>query len=313
MARYGFLLLLITSLLGGMAAARPLHPLAELAWLRDGIVATVMLGMSLQLDLHALWRSLRKPGALLLAVTISYGVLPSCAWLLSFSLPTGLAAGLQVAAVTPCTLASAALWTRRAGGNEALALLVTVVTNGLCWLLIPGWLYLMMGHSQPLALPMSSVMSQLAGLVVIPLLAGQGAVRHPSIRQWTIRYRRILGWLAQGGILAMVLLGAIRTGLTLRDRGDSVSVVDLGWMLALVVGLHLAMFALGLVAGKWCGYGPEDCLAIGFSGSQKTLMVGVLLAILVQASVLPMVAYHCLQLVIDTVLADHGRRLGGRL
>ena len=48
-----------------------------------------------------------------------------------------------VAATAPCTLASAAVWTRRAGGNDAVAILVTFITNATCFLVTPFWLILM--------------------------------------------------------------------------------------------------------------------------------------------------------------------------
>ena len=44
--------------------------------------------------------------------------------------PLSLAGGLLVASVTPCTVASAAVWTRRAGGNDSLAILSTVDADG---------------------------------------------------------------------------------------------------------------------------------------------------------------------------------------
>ena len=46
--------------------------------------------------------------------------------------------------------------------------------------------------------------------------------------------------------------------------------------------------------------------AVGFAGSQKTLMVGLTLAIeyFPQAPILPVVAYHVCQLLVDTLVAD---------
>ncbi len=46
-----------------------------------------------------------------------------------------------------------------------------------------------------------------------------------------------------------------------------------------------------------------------FSGSQKTLTVAIYLALAVSPlAILPMVAYHAAQLVIDTLIADRWRR-----
>ena len=54
---------------------------------------------------------------------------------------------LVIAAAVPSTVASAAVWTRRAGGNEIVALIVTVVTNSLCFLVTPLWVLLATGRS----------------------------------------------------------------------------------------------------------------------------------------------------------------------
>jgi hypothetical protein len=56
------------------------------------------------------------------------------------------------------------------------------------------------------------------------------------------------------------------------------------------------------------GLPKADAIAVGFSGSQKTLMVGLEIAIASQLSILPMITFHAGQLFIDTLIAD---RLGG--
>ncbi|MDP7304159.1 MAG: bile acid:sodium symporter, partial [Pirellulaceae bacterium] len=51
-----------------------------------------------------------------------------------------------------------------------------------------------------------------------------------------------------------------------------------------------------------------DQIAVAFASSQKTLMVGLLMAMSLQVSILPMVTYHVMQLLIDTLIADRFRR-----
>ena len=50
--------------------------------------------------------------------------------------------GLMIAASAPSTMAAASVWTRRAKGNDAVSLLVTILTNGFCFLVTPAWLVL---------------------------------------------------------------------------------------------------------------------------------------------------------------------------
>ena len=49
-------------------------------------------------------------------------------------------------------------------------------------------------------------------------------------------------------------------------------------------------------------------IAIGIAGSQKTLMVGLQIAIDCGVSVIPMLVYQLCQLVIDTVVAERWKR-----
>ena len=53
-------------------------------------------------------------------------------------------------------------------------------------------------------------------------------------------------------------------------------------------------------ASRW-----PDSIAVAFAGSQKTLMVGAYVALAVgPLAILPMVAYHAVQLFVDTLIAD---------
>ena len=52
------------------------------------------------------------------------------------------------------------------------------------------------------------------------------------------------------------------------------------------------------------GMPRDQQFAVGFSGSQKTLMVGLSAAISMGLNIIPIVAYHAMQLLVDTVIAD---------
>jgi sodium/bile acid cotransporter 7 len=306
-----FLLVLLAVLAGGIGCSRQLRPIGEAAWLRDGIVALVMFSLSLPLPARAILGSLRNPVATLLAVAVTYGALPLVAWALSWLLRGDLAPGLLVVAATPCTLASAAVLTRRAGGNEAVATLVTVITNASCFFVTPLWLRVMTGagvDESPWSL--GAVSRQLAILVVLPIAAAQVLRGLAPVAAWAANRRAALDVVAQCGVLSMTFLGAIRTGMRLDEQGAAVAGADIVAMLAVVLLLHLSMFGLGWTLGRVCGCNRPDQIAIAIAGSQKTLVVGVLMAITLKASILPMVAYHGLQLIVDTLIADAVRGRG---
>ena len=75
-------------------------------------------------------------------------------------------------------------------------------------------------------------------------------------------------------------------------------------MLAAVLVVHLAALWAGLFLARILGLPRPDQIAVAFAGSQKTLMVGLIVAISLQTTILPMVAYQVLQLLADTLIAD---------
>jgi sodium/bile acid cotransporter 7 len=221
-----------------------------------------------------------------------------------------MAGGLLVAAATPCTLASAAVWTRRAGGNDATAVLVTIVTNLLCVVVTPLWMVVFTGRSVAGPdLTFAGMASKLAILVVLPMTAAQCLRVVGRLGSWATSHRIALGVLAQCGILSMVLIGSIQAGSRLRSS-EVLLVWDLLSMLAAVIAVHLVMFWVGITLAKRLRFDRQEQIAVGFAGSQKTLMVGLLMALSLGFSILPMVTYHVCQLLIDTVIADRLREQG---
>ena len=79
-------------------------------------------------------------------------------------------------------------------------------------------------------------------------------------------------------------------------------------MVGIVLTIHLAMLALGLAISRRLGFSPEDAIAVGLSGSQKTLMVGLQVGMELGFSILPIVTFHVGQLLVDTLIADYYRQ-----
>ena len=353
-----FLLALAVVLIVGFSGAETFASLADAPLLRRGIVAIVLFVMALPLGLDAVWRAIRYPGPSLLAAGINFGLLPLLAWglYLTVMLPLGLnhqlAVGILIAAATPSTLASAAVWTRRAGGNDTVPVLVTLITNLSCFVVTPLWLVTMTGE-QVGAVELGPMVIKLLCLIVLPMSAAQLCRLRAPVRDWAAAHKGTLGVVAQCGVLAMILVGSVRAGLSIRqaetsalaagpssvvaandhagaaDPGDSrfrdeetvsdeevdsaaaAGLWDYGLMIALVLAIHLSMLALGHLAGVWLGMSREARIAVGFAGSQKTLLVGLTVAVedygFLALAVLPMVAYHVGQLLVDTLIADRLR------
>lgn len=306
--RRWFLLALVVVLIAGMGWPHTMGSIAH--WLpRHLIVAVVMFIMALPLETSVLWSAVRRPGPAWLAAGINSGVAPPLGWLVSRLLPMDLAVGVILAACVPCTLATAAVWTRRAGGNDAVAFLVTMITNLACFLVVPAWLLLLVGVRADV--DFRGIVLGLISLVVLPIIGAQLLRQWRPVGAWANGRVVMLSSLAQLGVLLMVFVGAVGAGSKLAavEQDSIVSAHNIALMIAAVVTVHVALLGIGFALSRLLRIARAEAIAVAFAGSQKTLMVGAYLALAVgPLAILPMVAYHASQLVIDTLIADRLRQ-----
>lgn len=278
---------------------------------RGAVVAVVLFLMSAPLELSAMWHSIRKPGPAWTAVFINICFAPPLAALVGLFLTPEYSMGTIIAACVPCTLASAAVWTRRAEGNEAIALLVTVITNLACFLTAPAWLSLLIGEKVNVeSFKFTAMASRLFFLVVLPILIAQSLRFYRPIATFFTKHKYLLGTIAQIGLLSIVWVGAVGCGQHINGAANGqATALATGKMLVAVVVLHLMLAAIAYGASKWFGFTRPDRAAVTIAGSQKTLMVGLDIALSLGGLVLlPMVAYHVAQLLIDTLIAERLKR-----
>jgi sodium/bile acid cotransporter 7 len=305
LSRHWFLISLAIVLFVGLFAPPSWHALADNRTLRNGIVFSVLLITGLSLSSTAVWQAIRRPTYALLAVLVNYGFIPLAAWGLSSLLSGELAVGLIVVAIAPSTVASAAVWTRKAGGNDAVAVMVTVITNMSCFLFIPFWLAIT-SQGMDVELDPVALTYKLALMVVLPMIIGQALRRSGQVATWADSHKSSLSTACQCGVLSIVLMGAIRCGIQLETIGLGRVAGSVLVMLVLVVILHLAALGVGYWLSGLARFERPNRIAVTIAGSQKTLLVGLHVALMVGGglTVLPMVSYHVAQLLIDTVVAD---------
>jgi sodium/bile acid cotransporter 7 len=215
-----------------------------------------------------------------------------------------LALGVLVAGATPCTLASAAVWTRRAGGNEAVAVLGTILTNLACFVVMPFWLVVTTG--QAIEKPFADMATKLLVLIVAPIFVAQLLRLHRPFAHWATAHKLSLSALAQIGILFTVLSGAINAGLKLEGDVWRLLGWETGSMIVAVMAVHLIALFSGMGMALALRQQRADAIAVGIAGSQKTLMVGLTIAYdyFGGLAVLPIIVYHVGQLLADTLIAD---------
>jgi sodium/bile acid cotransporter 7 len=217
--------------------------------------------------------------------------------------------GLLIAASVPCTLASAVLWTRRAGGSEATALLVIFITNATGWLFTTGWLALTTRTT--VAFAFAEMMWDLLITLVLPVTLGQLARAVPFLALLADRRKVVLGVVSQLLVICILFKAAGAVGERLRR--NSVDLAPLFFVAALCLGLHTFGLLLGLWTSRWWGFDRPRQLAVGFAGSQKTLPVALLLFEqyyqgTYPLAVVPLTFYHLGQLLVDTFVADVSAR-----
>src|SRR5262245_45785399 len=205
LAKRWFLLVLIAGL--AVAWFFP-GALGWTAWVQPQLVMALALFLAAwTLESRSLAASFVRPWPALWAGVISYGFLPALGWATGALLPNAdFRIGLMICASVPCTLASAMLWTRMAGGSEAVALLATLLTTASSWLLTTAWLGWTTGNQ--VAIDTHAMMLDLALILMVPVGLGQLARWPTQLRGLAQRYRPQLGVLARLLILVIMLRAA---------------------------------------------------------------------------------------------------------
>ena len=306
-----FLVCLIAMLATGFWFAPLLENISEIEWLKWSIVTVTMFLMAWPLSFGRLKRTFSRPAAPILACVLNLILIPLLIWPMAALAGTELGPGMIVAAATPSTLASAAVMTRRAGGNDTVSIMVTIFTNSTCFLVIPFWIMVQTGNQVETSKLVGTIY-KLFVFVVLPIAVAQFGRNHSPSAAWATRRKPLLSFLALLGILAMVFIGAIKTGLRLNGSSDfEMRLNELLIAASVLLTVHVFVFWFGIWISGRIGYRlgiiREDQIAIGFSGSQKTLMIGLATSVDLGVSIIPIVLYHAMQLIVDSIFAEHIR------
>jgi sodium/bile acid cotransporter 7 len=280
--------------------------LAGYRTLNWSLVALTMFCMAWPIEFGQLQRTVTLPLAPLLAFALNVIGIPLVTWPWVVWLGGELGPGMMVAAAAPSTLATAAVLTRRAGGDDSIPLLVTILTNGSCFVVMPLWIYWQSGRLVETDLLLSTVMNLLF-FVVIPILLGQLLRVSHTLAAWATQRKVPLGVVALICILIMVMIGSISMGIRMAEQAQPIGWWPFLWVGCLMGGIHLAMFWGGIAIARGLRLARPVWIAVGFAASQKTLMVGLSVAISLEVSIVPIILYHSIQLIIDTLIADYLR------
>lgn len=316
MRKQWFLLVLVSVLTIGIVFGQPLAWLSNRSLLKWSVVSVTMFLMAWPFSFGDITEVLTRPKAPLLACAINAIAMPLILWPFLWIVSPDVSAGMVVVFASPCTLASAAVWTRRAGGDDRVAILVTLVTNLLCFLITPFWVWLQTGAASDsvevgaATVRFGDTVWKLLMFVVLPIGVAQAVRLHAVSAKWATVHKRHLGIGSQIGILTIVFLGAIQTGIRFRGSETALPFIELLIAVAILLSLHVLVLLATKRLARGLGFEESVQIAIAIAGSQKTLMVGLSIAVSLQVTILPLIAFHSLQLVIDTVIADRFKDAG---
>lgn len=297
-----FLIALAVVVVLGYSQPAVRHILPQSYVLQPAIFFMLFL-ISLTLPYEGLRRSFANAKGLTSAAIGSYLIIPALVSLiLLLPIQVDLKIGFAIIAAVPTTLASAAIFARAARGNDALALVSTLLGNLSSFATVPLLLWILVGNQVSLAVDQLLLIgAQLVGLVIFPVAAGQLARRFVPKR--IDRARNVFSGLAQVLILLVVLSSVAKASSILGQQ------LTLGQGILLVGGVVslnvCASIGCWLVASAF-GASRPDRIAVLFSGAQKTLPLGVYLAAVhfsdLKYAMFPILLYHPIQLIIGSLI-----------
>ncbi|MFF2846488.1 bile acid:sodium symporter family protein [Streptomyces sp. NPDC058001] len=246
----------------------------------------------------------------LLATFVLFPVLGLAAVMLP-QLPDQLHAGVLYLCVVPSTVQSSVALTGLAKGNVPAAICAGTYSSLLGLAATPLLAAWLIGSEAALS---ADGLLRLGGQLLAPFIAGQ------LLRRWiggfVARHKRVLGPVDRGSIL-LVVYTAFSSGMN-QGVWHQVTVSSLLVLLAVLTALFVVALGCTQGAARLIGLDPPSRIAAVMCGSQKSLASGLPMAAVLFGGraaliVLPLMAYHQLQLVICAALARRWARPPGRV
>ncbi|XP_010554509.1 PREDICTED: probable sodium/metabolite cotransporter BASS4, chloroplastic [Tarenaya hassleriana] len=232
--------------------------------------------------------------------------------------PQELVTGLAIFSCMPTTLSSGVALTHLAGGNSALALAMTLISNLLGILIIPIWISKYIAAGMGVSIPTGQLFRSLIVTLLIPLIIGK--VMRESFKglaDFVDGNRKLFSK------ISAIFLSLVPWMQVSRSRSLLLMVKPAVFLAAVGMGilLHLSLLAFNALSiriissvsgGRNSAFSREENVtAVLLVASQKTLPVMV--AVVQQLGgafgepgllVLPCVAAHLIQIVMDSFLVS---------
>ena len=275
-----------------------------------GIFASFMCtGLTLK-TAHVLeqFKNVKALAAAMISVYVVATLLMIPAGKMLFADQPALVVGIVLAAAVPVTIASGLVITALAGGQVALSLLICIATNLAGIVITPFIITLSLDVAGDIHIPVAPMMKTLALSVLLPVTIGQIARRHDGVRRIVEARGKWISVFCQCVVLGIIFNAVSRSGGQIR----TVPVAILLGVAAFTGTCHGALLGINAWIGRLIGLRRTERPAFMIQCSQKTIAIATVIWLGYMAedypmALIPVMFYHFLQLVIDTVVARRCR------
>lgn len=267
-------------------------------------IAFLLTGLSLETS--SFFEQLKNVKVLLAALISSLIFFPVVAYFLGqiiFSGWADFAIGTLIIGVAPVTVASGTVMTAIALGNVPLSLFICVLGNFFSILTIPVMvkMLLQMGDVS-IELPALQMLLGLTLKVLVPVLIGQ--ILRPLLKSKIVQFSKAISIFNQSIVLMIILNAVSSSSHRILEAGPILFVVFL-----FMIGLHVFIIFVNKTTAVLIGLDLPSTAAFTIHTSQKTLTISYLVwagyfAAAYPMALIPGIAYHLTQMIMDTFVAQ---------
>jgi sodium/bile acid cotransporter 7 len=218
-------------------------------------------------------------------------------------LPSLVALGFLYLGALPSTVQSATAYSSLAGGRVANSVVAAALLNVL-GVFVSAPLFAALGGGGAVSLGVGGL-AKVVGILIVPFAIGQ--VLQTRLAHWVGDHRQLVTWMDRTSI-AIAVYVAMSAAV---EQGLWTLVTPLEWtvLLGAVLALLVAAFAGAWLLSSALGLDRPDRIAFLFAGAHKSVAMGAPLAAVMFPPhvaglvLLPLLAYHLLQLVASAPLA----------
>ena len=267
-------------------------------------IAFFLTGLSLETS--SFFEQLKNIKVLLAALVSSLIFFPVVAYYLGryfFGDWPDFALGTLIIGVAPVTVASGTVMTAMALGNVPLSLFICVLGNFFSILTIPIMvsLLLQMGDVS-IDLPALQMLWGLTLKVLVPIVIGQ--LLRPWLKSKIIPFSKAISIFNQSIVLMIILNAVSSSASRIMEAGPALFLVFL-----FMIGLHVFIILINKKTAGLIGLDLPSTAAFTIHTSQKTLTISYLVwagyfATAYPMALIPGIAYHLTQMIMDTFVAQ---------